>query len=208
MLNGSTDKVRQDMEQLSAPDALADIFRIIQRANKYIDETEPWVLNKQGEKAKLATVMHTLCECIKFAATLLKPFIPDTADRIFQKLGLPSAENFDGLTFGGIGEGVRVNKGENLFNRIDVEKELKELEKYAEEKKRPAAGRTDRRVRLCQGEALHGGSDGVPPRGQQRQAAAAHSKNRRGNAQGGKRNCALLHSGTACGQDGDTCKKP
>ena len=116
LLNGSTDKVRQDMEQLSAPDALADIFRIIQRANKYIDETEPWVLNKQGEKAKLATVMHTLCECIKFAATLLKPFIPDTADRIFQKLGLPSAENFDGLTFGGIGEGVRVNKGENLFN--------------------------------------------------------------------------------------------
>ena len=64
----------------------------------------------------------------------MKPFIPDTADRIFQKLGLPSAENFDGLTFGGIGEGVRVNKGENLFNRIDVEKELKELEKYAEEK--------------------------------------------------------------------------
>lgn len=157
LLNGSTDKVRQDMEQLSAPDALADIFRIIQRANKYIDETEPWVLNKQGEKAKLATVMHTLCECIKFAATLLKPFIPDTADRIFQKLGLPSAENFDGLTFGGIGEGVRVNKGENLFNRIDVEKELKELEKYAEEKTaQPQEERIDvsdfAKVKLCTAE--------------------------------------------------------
>ena len=154
---GTTDKVRQDMEQLSAPDALADIFRIIQRANKYIDETEPWVLNKQGEKAKLATVMHTLCECIKFAATLLKPFIPDTADRIFQKLGLPSAENFDGLTFGGIGEGVRVNKGENLFNRIDVEKELKELEKYAEENTaRPQEEQIDvsdfAKVKLCTAE--------------------------------------------------------
>lgn len=124
---GTLEKVRKDMDALSAPDALADIFKIIQRANKYIDETTPWTLNKNGDKERLATVMYVLCECIKFAATLLLPFIPETSTRIFQKLGLQLPANFQGLTFGNIPQNTVVTKGENLFNRIDVAKELKEL---------------------------------------------------------------------------------
>ena len=131
LCEGALDKVRADIDNLSAPDALADIFKVIQRANKYIDETMPWALNKNGDKGRLATVMYVLCECIRFSATLLAPFVPDTVERIFAKLGLPTPTNFDQLRFNGIGEGVVVNKGDNLFNRFDIDKELKELDKIA-----------------------------------------------------------------------------
>ncbi len=127
-------RVRADMEQLSAPDALADIFRIVQRANKYIDETMPWALNKNGDTVRLGTVLYVLTECIRFAATLLTPFIPDTAARIFDKLGMPLPHDFGGLAdFGGTPSGTAVHKGDNLFNRIDVDRELQELDKLAEQ---------------------------------------------------------------------------
>ena len=129
-------KVRADIDNLSAPDALVDIFKIVERANKYIDETMPWALNKAGDKERLATVMYVLCECIRFSATLLLPFIPTTAEKIFAKLGMPVPTNFNKLKkFGGIGKRVKVTKGENLFNRIDIPKELNELDKLAKEAK-------------------------------------------------------------------------
>ncbi len=129
--------VRQNIEDLSAPDALINIFKIIQRANKYIDETMPWALNKGGNKERLATVMYVLCECIRYSATLLLPFVTKTAKTIFEKLGLPVATNFDDLAeFGKIPAGTTVTKGENLFNRIDVAKELAALDKIAEEQAR------------------------------------------------------------------------
>lgn len=129
LCQGTLAKVRENIENLSAPDALTNIFKIIQRANKYIDETMPWALNKNGEKDRLATVMYVLCECIRFSATLLLPFIPRTAKTIFGKLGLDVPENFDGIaTFGGIAAGTAVTKGANLFDRIDVAKELKLLD--------------------------------------------------------------------------------
>ncbi len=132
LCTGTLAKVRKDMDNLSAPDALTDIFRIVQRANKYIDETTPWTLNKNGDKDRLATVMYILTECIRFAATLLKPFITKTANTIFEKLGLTSPDNFDGLSeFGKTPVGTKVNKGDNLFNRIDVDKELKALDEIA-----------------------------------------------------------------------------
>ena len=132
-------KVRADIDNLSAPDALADIFKIIQRANKYIDETMPWALNKAGDKDRLATVMYVLCECIRFSATLLLPFIPTTANIIFAKLSIPTPTNFAKLKkFGGIGKKVKVSKGENLFNRIDIPKELAELDKIAAEQAKSA----------------------------------------------------------------------
>ena len=132
--------VRQNIEDLSAPDALTNIFKIIQRANKYIDETMPWALNKEGNKERLATVMYVLCECIRYSATLLLPFITKTAKVIFGKLGLEVPTNFDSLaTFGQIKEGTVVNKGENLFNRIDINKELAALDKIAEEQAQAAA---------------------------------------------------------------------
>ena len=134
LCEGTLAKVRADMDNLSAPDALCDVFRIVQRANKYIDETAPWTLNKNGDKQRLATVLYVLCECIRFAATLLIPFVPTTAERIFDKIGLPLPRDFKGLAhFGGIGDGVTVTKGDNLFNRIDVAKELWKLDKMAKE---------------------------------------------------------------------------
>ena len=134
LCEGALVKVRKDMDALSAPDALCDIFKIVQRANKYIDETAPWTLNKQGEKDRLATVMYVLCECIRFAATLLKPFITKTSNTIFEKIGISSPDNFDGVVkFGGIKDGTTVIKGENLFNRLDVDKELKALDEIAAE---------------------------------------------------------------------------
>lgn len=131
-------QVRADMDDLSVPDALADIFKVIQRANKYIDETTPWTLNKNGDKQRLATVLYVLDECIRFAATLLYPFVPATAQRIFDKIGLPLPTDFENLVFGKQPPCAHVNKGDNLFNRIDVEKELKELDKLAEEQSQPA----------------------------------------------------------------------
>ena len=125
-------KVRADIDNLSAPDALVDVFKIIQRANKYIDETMPWALNKEGNKERLATVLYVLAECIRFAATLLAPFIPATSEAIFQKLGVKAPTNFKKLNkFGQLKVGAKVNKGENLFNRINIDKELKELDELA-----------------------------------------------------------------------------
>ena len=144
LCEGTLAKVRTDMDNLSAPDALADIFKIVQRANKYIDETMPWALNKNGDKDRLQTVMYVLCECIRFSATMLKPFIPETADRIFAKLGISSPDNFDGIAeFGGIAAGTTVTKGENLFNRIDVNKELAELQRLADEQAQAAKPTTE-----------------------------------------------------------------
>ena len=133
LCEGTLDKVRSDIDNLSAPDALIDIFKIVQRANKYIDETMPWALNKEGNKERLATVMYVLAECIRFAATLLTPFIPTTATTIFEKLGVKAPTNFAKLKkFGELKVGTKVTKGANLFNRLDVDKELKELDAIAE----------------------------------------------------------------------------
>ena len=159
------EKTRRHMDELSAPDALAGIFKIVQRANKYIDETTPWVLNKQGDKARLATVMNVLCECIRFAATLLTPFIPTTSQRIFSKFDMPAPTSFGELSsFGTALVGKKVNKGENLFNRIDVAKELAELQKADEAKaqkenqSKPAEDLVDiadfAKIKLCTAKVL------------------------------------------------------
>ena len=133
LCEGALPKVRADIDNLSAPDALINIFKIVQRANKYIDETMPWALNKEGNKERLATVMYVLAECIRFAATLLTAFIPTTAATIFEKLGVKAPTNFTKLKkFGQLKVGTKVNKGANLFNRLDVDKELKELDAIAE----------------------------------------------------------------------------
>ena len=139
LCEGALAKVRADIDNLSAPDALVDIFKIIQRANKYIDETMPWALNKEGNKERLATVMYVLAECIRFAATLLTPFIPTTSAIIFDKLGVKVPTDFAQLDkFGHLAVGTPVTKGANLFNRLDVDKELKELDAIAEKEAKNA----------------------------------------------------------------------
>lgn len=131
--------VTADMDNLLIPQALTDIFKGIQRANKYIDETAPWVLAKDEANApRLAAVLYNLCETLRYASVLLAPFMPATAPEIAKQLGL-SADvlSFDSLEFAKPAT-FTVHKGESLFPRIDAAKELAELA-AAEEAAKPKA---------------------------------------------------------------------
>lgn len=128
-------KVRNHIDNLLVPEALVEIFRLVQRANKYIDETMPWVLAKdESKKARLGTVLYNLAETIRYSAVLLSPFVPTTAQKIFDSLQLGALPtDFDSLKeFGGLAVGGTVVKGNALFPRLDMKKELAELEKLAE----------------------------------------------------------------------------
>ncbi len=123
-------QVTKAMDDLLLPQALAEIFKGIQRANKYIDETAPWVLAKdEANRPRLAGVLYNLCETLRFAATLLQPFMPSTAPKIAEQLGLAGMTlSYDSLEYGKVST-YTVCKGEALFPRIDVQKELEELGK-------------------------------------------------------------------------------
>ncbi len=123
-------QVTKAMDDLLLPQALAEIFKGIQRANKYIDETAPWVLAKdEANRPRLAGVLYNLCETLRFAATLLQPFMPSTAPKIAEQLGLAGMTlSYDSLEYGKVPT-YTVCKGEALFPRIDVQKELEELAK-------------------------------------------------------------------------------
>ena len=128
---GLRDKYEAHMEKYAFQDALMDVFGLISRANKYIDETKPWVLGKdESQKARLARVMYNLLESIRISAVLLTPFIPDTAEKIFDQIGAgEDARAWESAAiFGVLPADVTIHRGENLFPRIDMEKELKELE--------------------------------------------------------------------------------
>lgn len=120
------------VDKLMIPEALESIWTIIRRSNKYIDETTPWLLCKDENKRNmLANVLYNLVEGIRFVGVLLQPFLPLTAPKMFEKIGvfddkLKSLESI--VKFGSMPSGAKVNKGEALFNRINVEKELIELE--------------------------------------------------------------------------------
>jgi methionyl-tRNA synthetase len=111
--------------------ALEVIFDLIRRANKYIDETMPWTLAKDESKIKrLATVLYNLCEVIRIAGVLLQGFITVSPSKIFQKLGITDKEltTFDSVKkFGANIRGQKTNKGENLFNRLNIEEEIEYL---------------------------------------------------------------------------------
>ena len=112
-------KVSELMDGYRVSDALSEIFEMFRRANKYIDETTPWTLSKNGEQKRLGTVLYNLLETIRIGAVLLTPFIPGTAEKILSEIG--STET--GTEFGGLKVGVETGEPEVLFARID-EKEL------------------------------------------------------------------------------------
>ena len=135
-------KVTACMDVLQVPNALAEIFRVIQRANKYIDETAPWVLAKdEANLPRLAAVLYNLCEVLRVAAVLLTPFLPITTPKMAQQLVLTAESlRFETLgKFGGLPEPFTVHKGEALFPRIDAAKELAELAAAQEAAKAAAA---------------------------------------------------------------------
>ncbi len=121
--------VIQKMDQLRVSDAIQEIMKTLRRVNKYIDETEPWILGKdQVNKARLSTVLYNLLESIRQMAVLLQPFIPETCENIFKQIKADQ-KTFSSLDqFNGIAETV-LAKAVPIFNRLDAEKTLKEFEK-------------------------------------------------------------------------------
>jgi methionyl-tRNA synthetase len=132
----------EQMEKYAFQQALQEVFKVLSRANKYIDETAPWVLAKDPEKqARLAGVLYNLVETERVCVTLLKPFIPDSAELFRAMLGVP-AECFgwdDALSWGVLEAGTKVSKGEKVFPRIDMQKELAALEAIQDANKKKAA---------------------------------------------------------------------
>ncbi len=123
--------VEAQMDKLQYSQALAEIWKVIGECNKYIDLTQPWVLGKDPEKKnRLANVLLTLAECVRYVAVLIYPFMPTTPERIFAQLGAEDAalKTWESLSaFGQLPAGLKVCKGEALFPRIDVKKELEIL---------------------------------------------------------------------------------
>ena len=142
MIKGLREKYEHEMESYAFQNALMEIFKIISRSNKYIDETAPWVLGKDpAKKDRLATVLYNLLEGIRVCAVLLTPFMPDTVVKIFDQIGAPEdARVYEtAAEFGVLPANVTVHRGETLFPRIDAKKELAELEAEEKAAKTPAA---------------------------------------------------------------------
>ena len=141
MIKGLREKYEHEMESYAFQNALMEIFKIISRSNKYIDETAPWVLGKDpAKKDRLATVLYNLLEGIRVCAVLLTPFMPDTVVKIFDQIGAPEdARVYEtAAEFGVLPANVTVHRGETLFPRIDAQKELAELEAEEKAEKTPA----------------------------------------------------------------------
>ena len=119
------------MEKFQFQNALEAVFQVIQRANKYIDETAPWVLAKdEAKKPRLANVLYNLLETVRVCTVLLTPFMPESCEKIFSQIGADaSARTWESAAvFGVLPDGVTVRKGEAVFPRIDAEAELAALE--------------------------------------------------------------------------------
>ena len=129
MVSALRDRYEEQMEKYAFQNALAEVFKVISRANKYIDENAPWVLAKsEDSRPRLAKVLYNLLETIRICGGLLKPFMPDTAAEIARRLG-DARTDWDSLTgFGILPADVATVAGPALFPRIDVEKELAALE--------------------------------------------------------------------------------
>ena len=142
LIAGLRGKYEEQMEHFAFQNALAEIFKVIGRANKYIDENAPWVLAKdmEGNGPRLARVMYNLLEVLRVSATLLAPFIPDSAAEVLKQIGAGEAcSTWEAAgQYGVLPANVTVARGENLFPRVDAEKALARLEEIQEEARKAA----------------------------------------------------------------------
>ena len=139
---GLRSRYEDAMEHFAFQNGLAEIFKVIDRANKYIDENAPWVLAKDitANGPRLAHVMYNLLETLRVSAILLTPFIPTSAAEVLRQIGAcEKCSTWDSAAqWGSLPQTVAVQRGENLFPRIDADKALKELEAAAEAAKKAA----------------------------------------------------------------------
>ena len=131
LAESTPDKARQHMDELQFSLALQDIWQLVGECNRYIDVNAPWVLVKIDDgKERLKTVLYVLCECIRIVAILIAPTMPRTPARIYEQLGIAEGEltGWESASrFGLLPAGTKVQKGEALFPRIDVKKELADI---------------------------------------------------------------------------------
>ena len=140
MLAGLRDRYEEQMEKLQLQNGLGEVFKVIARANKYIDETAPWILAKdEAKKPRLARVLYNLLESLRVCGTLLKPFMPGSMDKLAVQIGADEAAmSWEAAGKQGVlPAAATVVKGEILFPRIDAAKELEELAKLAQPAKDP-----------------------------------------------------------------------
>ncbi|HIR83823.1 MAG TPA: methionine--tRNA ligase, partial [Candidatus Galloscillospira excrementavium] len=139
---GLRDRYEEAMDGLAPHKALEEVFAVIQRANKYIDENAPWALAKDLEAngARLAHVLYNLLETTRLCGVLLTPFMPERMDKLFAQLGVGAeGRTWESAgTWGTLPEEAAVAKGENLFPRVDLDQALQELERAAEEARKAA----------------------------------------------------------------------
>ncbi len=165
MLSQLSKTVEGYLDQLQFPLALTEIWKCVSRLNKYIDETAPWILSKNEEdKPRLAAVMYTLLEGIRIVSILLEPFMPKTPAKIWEQIGLEAGSDItvwdSAATWGLYPAGAVAKKGDPIFPRLDLEKELAALEeikqaaeaKKEEKKEAPAEAKaTDAKAELPEG---------------------------------------------------------
>ena len=142
LIRSTRDAYAAHMDALHPHFALEEVFKLIQRANKYIDETAPWVLAKdEAKKARLATVMYNLLEALRVALTMLLPFMPESCEKAFAQIGAREEDRTweNANRYGVLPCEVSVHKGETLFPRLDVEKAIAELEEMHRASSQPPA---------------------------------------------------------------------
>ena len=140
MLGSLRERYAEQMEKLQLQNGLGEVFKVIARANKYIDETAPWVLARdEAKKPRLARVLYNLLDSLRICGTLLKPFMPGSMDKLAAQIGADeSVMSWEAAgSTGALPAAASVTKGENLFPRIDVAKELAALAELAAPKKDP-----------------------------------------------------------------------
>ena len=142
MASGLREKYQADMDAYAPHKALEEVFKVIQRANKYIDENAPWALAKDMEAngGRLAHVLYNLLEATRICAILLTPFMPGSMDKLFAQIGAEEAvRTWDSAAvWGSLTDAAAVTKGENLFPRVDADKALEELEQREAEARKVA----------------------------------------------------------------------
>ena len=135
-------RYEEQMEHYAFQNALAEVFKVISRANKYIDENAPWVLAKDLEQngPRLARVMYNLLEALRMAGILLSPFIPASAEKVLDQIGAcDGCRTWESAgTYGSLSRTATVQRGDNLFPRIDAEAAIAELEAAAEAARKAA----------------------------------------------------------------------
>ncbi|MBQ1908048.1 MAG: methionine--tRNA ligase, partial [Firmicutes bacterium] len=138
MIRALPERYAKQMDAYQLHVALEEVFRLIQRANKYIDETAPWVLARdEANKPRLAEVMYNLLEALRVSLICLTPFMPESCAKALGQIGAQELCGWDDAVYGAAEGERRVHKGETLFPRLDLEKTLAELEEISRREKAP-----------------------------------------------------------------------